>query len=155
MKFRYLVLCALLGGCATDFIEAWEVTRPRLMIAKVVIDGDSEGRSRPRVGETFSIEMYLMSPEQPQDSYTGAFSTCVGALLPNGTLACAVEADFAEAEAQPYEGNDKVVFSGFAVPSFLEELPPPLDELERLSLFGSMCVDGQVERVPGTDAAKD
>jgi hypothetical protein len=148
-------LLILLVGCAPDFVPAWEVKKPRLMVAKVVIDGDTENRARPRAGETFSIEMYMMSAEAPRAHYTGAITTCLGTVLPDGTLGCADDMNFTEISTQPYAGDDRLVFSGFVVPPFLDELPPPLDMLERVSLLGALCADGQIERVPGTSVAKD
>src|SRR5688572_22068132 len=78
----------LLGACASDFIEQWGVSKPRLMVAKLTIDGDTEGRTRPRPGETFSIRYFMMSPEKPQASYGFDLATCVGVVLPDGTLSC-------------------------------------------------------------------
>jgi hypothetical protein len=155
MRRTWLVALFLLAGCPNNFIESWEVTKPRIMLAKVVIDGDEEGRARPRAGETFSIETYLMSPERPQANYTADITTCLGTVLPDGTLGCAGEGSFSEIGTEPYAGDDRLVFTGFVVPPFLDELPPPLDALERVSLFGSMCADGQVERVPGTSIEND
>jgi hypothetical protein len=155
MRPLWLYVLVLLAGCAPDFIEPWDVQKPRLMLAKVVIDGDDEGRARPRPGETFSIEMYLMSPERPQANYTGDISTCLGTTLPDGSLACQGDEKFSEIVALPYAGDDRFVLTGFVVPPFLDQLPPPLDTLDRVSLFGALCVDGSVERVPGKDVAKD
>lgn len=155
MRSYWLFLLLLLMGCPNNFIEAWEVARPRIMLAKVVIDGDDQARARPRKGEKFSIEMYLMSPERPPADYTGDITTCLGTVLPDGTLGCAGEANFSEISTEPYAADNRLVFTGFVVPPFLDELPPPLDSLDRVSMFGSLCVDGQVERVPGKDVAKD
>lgn len=144
-----------LVGCAPDFVQPWEVQKPRLMLAKVVIDEDTEGRARPRIGEKFSIELYMMSPDRPQANYTADITTCIGSVLPDGSLACQGDMNFSEITPLPYAGDDRFVFTGFEVPSFLSELPPPLDTLDRVSFFGAMCVDGQVERVPDKEVSKD
>jgi hypothetical protein len=88
MKTWLLLLLALLGGCAPDFVEQWEVTKPRLMVAKLTIDGDTEGRTRPAPGDSISIRYYMMSPDKPQERYDVDIATCIGMVLPNGTLAC-------------------------------------------------------------------
>jgi hypothetical protein len=155
MRSAWLSALLLLTGCAPDFVEPWEVKKPRLMLAKVVIDGDDEGRARPRPGETFSIELYLMSPERPQASYTGDISTCLGTTLTDGSLACQGDEKFSAIEPLPYAGDDRFVLTGFIVPPFLEQLPPPLDTLDHVSFLGALCVDGSVERVPDKDVAKD
>lgn len=156
MKARSIAWLGLaLTACSPDFIEAWEVTKPRLAVAKLVIAGDDEGRSRPRIGESFSIQFYMMTEGPPKDGYTADLSTCIGAVLPNGVLACEGEAELGMIEAEPYTGDNQLTLSGLMVPEALDMLPPPFDTLNRLSLFGSMCVEGQVERIPGRDAAKD
>lgn len=158
-----IVACALLGavsssgagGCAPDFTEQWEVVKPRIMTAKVVIDGDSENRARPKSGETFSIHYFLMSPKRPQANYTAQTAVCAGTVLSNGTLACADELPLPGLSFAPYEGNDLLVLNGFVVPSIAETLPPPLDKLNRIATFGAICANGDVERVEGTSIQKN
>jgi hypothetical protein len=157
---RTLSASALLGamlasGCAPDFIDQWEVTKPRIMTAKVVIDGDTEARARPRADEPFSIHYYLMSPDRPQASYTLQTAVCAGTVLTNGTLACAEEIPLETLEQAPYEGNDQLVLNQLIVPPIFESLPAPLDKLNRVAMFGAFCANGQVERVKGTSIQKN
>jgi len=154
---RALVLLVLLGACEPDFIEAWEVTKPRQMVAKLSIDGDTEGRTRPRPGETFSLRFYLMSPSQPRAVINAGMELCLGTVLGNGSLACLqqIPSDQVSLEIAPYEGDDQILVRNVTVPALLDDLPPPFDQLDRLGLFGAMCVDGDVERVPGKDATRD
>jgi hypothetical protein len=155
MKKLALLLFISLGACTPDFTEQWEVKKPRLMVAKLIIDGDSERRTRPRAGESFSIRYYMMSPEKPQESYSIDVATCIGAVLPNGTLACYDEAPFADLSVEPYADDDQLLVHGFQVPAELDALPPPFDLLDRVSTFGTACVDGRVERLPGKSAKDD
>lgn len=149
-------LCAATASaCAPDFIEQWEVTKPRLSIAKIIVDGDTEGRSRPQPGETFSIHFYMLSPERPQTDYTADVTICAGTTLPDGTLACYQEIPLSGLGAEPYQGDDELVISGLMVPPLPDDLPPPFDTIASISMFGAMCVDGQVERVPGKSPATD
>lgn len=152
-----LALATTLGAsaCTPDFIPQWEVTKPRLLTAKIVIEGDSEGRARPKPGDRFSIHYYLMSPDRPQARYSAEAALCAGISLTDGTLACAEELPLGMAELLPYEGNDELVLTGLFVPDLPEDLPPPFDQISEISLFGSMCVDGSIERVEGTDISKD
>jgi hypothetical protein len=170
MKTWPLLLLALLGGCAPDFVEQWEVTKPRLMVAKVTIDGDTEGRTRPAPGDSISIRYYMMSPDKPQESYDVKIATCLGTVLPNGTLACFASEQLEELQRlldelgidvdlggrsdlpfdiEPYEGNDQLVVT-LDLPPLIEGLPEELSA-DRLATFGTICVDGSVERVPGKD----
>jgi hypothetical protein len=154
MSARWLWLCLPLAACAPDFTEPWEVTKPRLMVAKLSIDGDSEGRTRPRPGESFSLRYFMMSPGKPEHDYSAAIVTCIGALLPNGQVACIFEAPLAP-ELQPEQGDDQLLFTGFQVPEELAELSASYGAIDRAVLYGSVCVDGQIERVPGKDPTKD
>lgn len=172
MRFWALFLLALLGACEPDFIEQWEVTKPRLMVAKVVIEDDTEGRARPRPGERFSIHYYLMSPGQPQQSYGFDLASCAGMVLPDGTLACFAADQLEELEdlirqefgieidlegqidldfrVEPYEGDDHLVISGLRIPELPVEIPDEL-RTDRLATFGTFCVDGTVQRDPEKD----
>lgn len=179
MKTCWLfVVAALAVGCTPDFIPQWEVKKPRLMVAKLSIDGDTEGRSRPGPGESFSIRYFMMSPEKPQDAYDADVATCIGAVLPDGTLACFDQTELQQAaedlgvdidldfgkdlEVEPYQGDDQLLVHGFKVPPLLdappeliEGLPPPFNSLDRVGTFGTLCVDGRVERLPGMSVADD
>jgi hypothetical protein len=145
---------SLSGGCAPDFIEQWEVTKPRLLTAKVEIEGDTEGRTRPQPGESFSIRYFMMSPERPQAGFTAATSVCVGTLLTNGTLACLEEVPL-PLETQPYEGNDQLLLNGLLVPPLPADLPDEVEDSLNISLFGGMCANGDAERVPGSQLSQD
>jgi hypothetical protein len=150
-----LGLALLASACAPDFDPQWEVKEPRLFTAKIVIEDDDEGRTRPRPGDRFSIHYYLMSPGRPQASYGADAALCAGASLTDGTLACIDEVPLDTVMLAPYEGNDELVLTGLVVPELPEGLPPPFDELTEISMFGAICPDGTVERVPGTSIAKD
>lgn len=170
MKKWPLFVLVLLAACAPDFVEQWEVTKPRLMVAKLSIDGDTEGRTRPRPGESFSIRYFMMSPEQPQESWDFDLATCIGTVLPDGTLACLAREQLNQLEAQielefgididfgglelpfeidPYEGNDQLVVH-LMIPPLPEDIPAEL-RIDRVATFGTFCVDGRVERDPDKD----
>jgi hypothetical protein len=173
MKTWPLWVLVLLAACQPDFIDQWEVTKPRLMVAKLTIDGDTEGRTRPRAGESFTIRYFMMSPEKPQESYDFDLATCVGSILPDGTLACfgreqlerlqeliasefGIEIDLGSQldlpfEVEPYAGNDQLVVR-LTLPPLPENLPPELNA-DRLATFGTFCVDGRVQRDPDKDVS--
>jgi hypothetical protein len=171
MKTWPLLLLVLLGACAPDFIEQWEVTKPRLMVAKLTIDGDTEGRTRPQPGDACSIRYFMMSPEKPQQSYAFDITSCIGVVLPDGTLSCFESEQLEELERKlkeefdievdlggqidlrfkvdPYEGDDQLLVH-FTLPPLIEGLPEELTA-DRLATFGTFCVDGTVERVSGKE----
>ncbi|MFM2420021.1 MAG: hypothetical protein RL385_4744 [Pseudomonadota bacterium] len=152
------VLCLAtlaLVGCSGDLTSPWEVKEPRLILARVEIDGDTEARARPRVGDTFHVRVYLASNTKiAAISFAGAL--CLSAKLPTGDLACVLELPLDNLDVQ-YDGGDSVLLSApaFAVPQELVAAAAIFGDLGGVSLFSAACIDGTAERISGTDAAKD
>jgi hypothetical protein len=148
-------LCLAAFGCATDMTEAWEVTEPRLILARVEIDGDTESRTRPRVGETFQVRTYLAYVEPPAALSFGA-TLCLSVKLPTGDTQCVYELPLADLSVD-YTGGLSAVLrsSAFAVPEELVAASEQLGDLAGVSLFAAACVDGTAERVQGSDATRD
>jgi hypothetical protein len=93
------------------------------------------------------------------ERFDAKLELCFGILLADGTLACGA-APGAPASitfgGEPVIVNDEEVrFDGLQAPAELAELPPPFDDIDRIALFGALCVDGKVERVPGKQVNAD
>ncbi len=164
---RWAALMVLLSACAPDFVEPWETSEPRLLGARVEVDGDVT-RPRPKLGERFSLRFGLAMPSGPwptplADRYGFATSLCFGFLSSSGVLSCVGEQDFTPT-VTPVRDNEVIVsglsldLSGLAALGIAPEqlaAGAALSEIDRLALFGVFCVDGAPERVPGTSASKD
>lgn len=160
MRVHAISLAALLVGCAAEFTEPWEVTEPRLMGARVEVEGASE-RPRPRINERFALRQYIALPgplETPLASrYSIDVALCLGFKAPSGELVCLSEQELDPAVTVVSE--TEILISGLGLDLASIELPPELPSgldpnmlaelagLDRLVLFGALCVDGRVERV--------
>lgn len=165
-KLFMVIMAAMLCACAPDFTEPWEVKIPRLMAGRVEIEGDpSQARSRPRPGETFDIRLFMSTPRAPNkplsERYDAKLELCVGILRSNGELACGVvpgqPASITFPSAPEVVSIDELRFRGLVVPKELEDLnlPPPFDAIDRIAVFGAVCVDGKAERVQGKEVNRD
>lgn len=166
MRGRYLlplVLLAAMSGCAADFTEPWDVIEPRLMGARIEVEGEPT-RPRPRLGERFTIDQYLALPTPKLDTsprYELMVALCLGQRAPSGALTC-----FGEQQLTPEVTRVSDIhlrLSNLAVDlsallgDAASDLPatfdptsiPALRELDRLVLFGVLCTDAKPERVPG------
>lgn len=171
MRARRFALLALLGACAPDFTEPWEVKEPRLLAARVEVEGDPE-RPRPRLQERFALRHYLALPgplASPLETrYSMGLALCLGFKAPNGELECRGEQDLAPGLSAV--SDTELLLSGIGVDlaSLLASLGvaglpegidvnalPELEGLDRLALFGTLCVDGRAERVPGKSVQFD
>lgn len=158
---RALLMCALASGCAADFTEPWEVIEPRLMGARVEVEGDAT-RTRPRLTERFSLRQYIAPPgpsETPLASRYGMdLAICLGVRTPTGELVCVGEQNLDPTVT--VVSDTEVLLGGLgldlsSLPTNLPELPMGTDpamlaelaELDRMVLFGVLCVDGRAERV--------
>lgn len=165
---RALLLASLLSGCATDFTEQWEVKEPRLFGARIEAAGDPN-RPRPRLGESFAIRQYLALPgplETPlAQRYSMDIALCLGFQTPTGELGCFGEQQLSPV-VQTLSENELLIQNlsldplAFGItPDVLQALDPAigaeLENLDRLALFGALCVEGRVERVPGTSVRSD
>jgi hypothetical protein len=159
-------LLLLVGACAPDFTPAWEVAEPGLLASRVEIEGDTTGRSRPKLGEKFSVLQSIMLPGKSKAPLTkrfdGVLELCLGIKLSNGTLACANAEDLGGIPSALVLSQDpeavsehEMRFSGLAVPNFITQLPAPFDDIDRLVLFGAVCVEGDVERIEGKQVGED
>lgn len=157
------VLLALLAGCQPDFIEPWEIAVPRPLGARVEVEGDLT-RSRPKLTERFAIRQFLGVPGPSNTPLATRYSMdvaiCLGQRTPNGELVCV-----GEQEVTPTVtviSDTEVLMSGIAFDPTMATFPPgfpalpaeldpsavaALAELDRLVLFGALCVDGRVERI--------
>lgn len=173
----WIALFLLTSACAADMTEAWEVTEPRLMGARVEVEGDP-ARPRPKLGERFDIRQYLALPgplETPLSMrYDIDAALCLGFRSPTGKLTCLGEQELSPALVAL--SDTEILFTGLAldVDALLRsigeaDLPTfqagadagtvdpmtALGELDRLALFGALCVEGKVERVPNTSVRDD
>jgi hypothetical protein len=159
-----LLLALSCSACNPDFSMPWEIEYPRLLAMRVEIDGDdTRSRSRPRLGESFSMRVFTATPRKPETAlaarYSAKLELCLGVLLSDGTLACG---GIAGAPASITFGGEPVIvsddelrFDGLQVPAQLADLPPPFDAIDRIALFGAVCVDGTAERVAGKEVNDD
>jgi hypothetical protein len=152
----YAVLVVLLAaGCSKKMTEAWEVKEPRLLGARVEVDGDDTGRSRPRVGDTFQVRTFL-AYKKPPAVFSFAASLCLSVKLPTGQTACVLELPVPDLDVDYTGGVSAVLRSAaFTVPEELVTASAALGDLAGASLFAAACADGTAERIPGTDATKD
>jgi hypothetical protein len=162
----WVALSIASAGCAETFTEPWQVKEPRLMGARIEVEGAAE-RSRPRLDERFSLRQYVALPGPHETPLPGRYAMdaaiCIGLRTPSGELAC-----LAEQELDPtvtVVSDTELLLTGLAIdltrvmlpggPGSPMELPTDLDpdalaqlaELDRLALFGVFCVDGRAERV--------
>jgi len=157
---RVALLCLPLAGCAAELTEAWEVIEPRLMGARIEVEGAPE-RPRPHLTERFSLRQFIALPgplESPLASrYSMDAALCLGFQTPAGSAAC-----IGEQELDPMVttiSDTEVLLSGLSLDvggiAAPAELPPGIDpsklaelvDLDRLALYGVLCVDGRAERV--------
>jgi hypothetical protein len=167
---RALVVLALVtaavAGCNPDFTEQWEVIDPRLLATRIDLQGDTTERARPKLGDTFAIRIFMGEPREPktplETRYDAKLELCLGFLLPNGSLACGAlpgqPPSITFGGAPTVVSDDELRFDGLRAPpelAELPELPPPLDEIDPIALFGAVSVDGKVERVADKEVNKD
>jgi hypothetical protein len=164
---RWLLPLVLLAACAPDFTDPWQTSEPRLLGARVEVEGDP-ARPRPRLGEPFALRFGVALPagDWPtplSERYDFGVSLCLGFLSSTGVLTCLGEQEF-KPTVTPVR-DDQVLVSGLALDlSGLQALGitpdqlasgAALSEVDRLALYGVFCVDGAPERVPGTSASED
>jgi len=165
-----LGLLALSAGCAVDLTEPVEVIEPRLMGARVEVEVDPT-RTRPALGERFSLRQYLALPPGAPSTplatrYDMNVALCLGVKTATGTLACVGEQKLTPT-LTPISDLE-LVLSGFSLDLNSLNLPPDLlqgavaagfeasdFEFDRVALFGVLCVDGKAEAVPGKSVAQD
>jgi hypothetical protein len=156
------VALAACSGCAPDFTMPWEVNDPRVLAGRVEVEGDPT-RSGPKLGESFRIRLFMATPRKPKQAFDKRYDVrlelCIGVKLANGALACGgidgSEGSFQFQGKTELVSDEEIVLSGLTVPSELSNLPPPFDQLDRIALFGAVCVDGKVQRVPGKTVNED
>ncbi|HVZ35869.1 MAG TPA: hypothetical protein VG963_25755, partial [Polyangiaceae bacterium] len=153
---------------------AWEVTEPRLMGARIEVEGDADD-PRPRLGQAFALRQFLALPGPPTtplaQRYSFGVALCLGYKASSGELICLSEQELAPV-VTPISDIEVLLSdlhfdlnqlgpAGLGLsPDQLagltpDMLPSQLQNIDRLPLFGALCVDGQVERVPGKSALRD
>jgi hypothetical protein len=171
-RVRFASALLTLAGCATDFVEPWEVTEPRLLAARVEVEGNPDN-PRPRLGQTFALRQFIALPGPlatplPQ-RYSMDVALCLGLKTTNGELGCIGEQEL-ESSVQAISETE-ILLSGLNLDlaalgtslglplDQLQSLPPELlaqlSDLDRLALFGVLCVEGRAERVPGKSIRTD
>jgi hypothetical protein len=168
--FAACLLLALGAGCPADLTEPTEVIEPRLMGARVEVEADPT-RTRPALGERFSLRQYLAlppgAPATPLATrYAMNVALCLGVKTATGTLACVGEQKLTPTLTPV--SDLELVLSGFALDLSALNLPPDLlgaavaagveasdFEFDRVALFGVLCVDGKAESVPGKSVTVD
>jgi hypothetical protein len=160
----FLLLSLLLGACNPDFTEPWEVKDPRVLALRVEIEGDANHQhSRPKLGQTFKLRTFMATPRKPKSTLAKRFDAklelCLGIKLSNGALACGAAPG--QPASLPFGGatttvnDDELLFEGLTVPAELSMLPAPFDKIDRIALFGAVCVEGKAVRVAGKQVDKD
>jgi hypothetical protein len=169
-KLAVLSLClvALAGACPADLTEPTEVIEPRLMGARVEVAGDVT-RTRPHLGEAFTLRQYLALPG-PLTSplatrYSMQLALCLGVKTPTGLLSCL--GDLRTTPVITPVNELELTVEGLALdPSALASALPMLvpagtnlgeltGSLDRIALYGTLCVDGRAEAVPGKAITSD
>ncbi|HEY6878695.1 MAG TPA: hypothetical protein VI299_11785, partial [Polyangiales bacterium] len=160
MRWALLLLFAV-AACAPDFTEQWETNEPRLMGARVEVEGDPS-RPRPRLDERFSLRMKISLPSGNwptplADRYAFDVSLCLGLLSSRGQLACLGEQRLTISSTTIDE--NEVLLSGLGLDLAALGFTPEqiaqstelgdLSDIDRFALFGVFCVDGAPERVAG------
>lgn len=161
---RLLFALSLLGlaACANDLTPAWRVIEPRLYAARVEVV-DDPSRSRPAPGEAFLIRQFLVLPKPLKtpaaERYSMQLALCFGFPAPNGQLICAQEVPL---PVQVTAESDTELRTGaIPVPDIQDLLPEgssidaEFGVVNQVSVFGALCVEGKVERVPGKKLQTD
>ena len=169
LRCLWLLLLLLASSCAVDLTEAWDVKEPRLMAARVEVQGDP-ARTRPRIGERFDLRQYMALPpagDRPfARRYDVAAAMCLAYKAPGGELTCIGEQALSPGLelVSPYElritglALDLGVVAAAIRAAGVPGLPTDLDvptlaaqfDVDRIAVFGALCVDGRAERVPDT-----
>ncbi|MDB4973982.1 MAG: hypothetical protein JWN48_2323 [Myxococcaceae bacterium] len=171
MRALSVVFLFLLAGCPANFIEAWEVAEPRLMGARIELEADASV-PRPKLGETFALRQFLALPgplTSPLASrYSMALALCLGFKTPTGSLACIDDQSLSPELS--VVSDTEILLRGIkpdltslrtvlGLPDSATTVDintaPQLKDLDRLPLFGVLCVDGKAERVPGKTVRTD
>lgn len=150
VSLMVLTLCA----CTEDMTELWEVKEVRPMGMRIEPSGDAT-RTRPRLGEPFALRQYMATPGPSSSPTTARYdvglSVCLGLSTPTSDLGC-----FAERIVSPTVLGvsdtelllDGIAFDGGeanAAASYgLDQAQAAM--VERLQVFGVLCVDGRAER---------
>jgi hypothetical protein len=149
-------LVLALSACDNNFTLPSEVGGPRLIGVRLEPQADPE-RAWPRVGEDFTLRWRVARKGKPTDlpldeQLTGGIALCVGAVLPTGTLFCAQEIDLDELGLK--KPNVVPNSDDLEMPITLA-FDPKAFGLDRVLLFGALCVDGEIERVKGKKVGDD
>ena len=172
-----LVLFALplTSACPANLTEATEVAEARLMGARVEVASDPT-RTRPRLGEPFRLRQFLALPgplTTPLASrYSMSLAMCLGVKTPTGMLACLGDVRTTPVITPISELEltlDGIVIDRSALSAVVDALLPLLpagsdpdaalaelmEGIDRIALFGTLCVDGRAEAVPGKTITAD
>jgi hypothetical protein len=173
-----LLAALIASACATDMTEPWEVKEPLLLGARVEVEGAPE-RPRPKLGERFAIRQFLGTPSPLGSPLAGRYdmdaALCLGFRSPSGDLTCVGEQELTPSVT--VVSDTEVLMSGLAldvealVRAIAEadlptlpstpgggsafDIPAALASLDRLALFGALCIEGRVERVPERSVRAD
>ncbi|MEY4513057.1 MAG: hypothetical protein RLZZ450_5179, partial [Pseudomonadota bacterium] len=131
------------------------------MGARVEVAADAT-RTRPRAGEAFQLRQYLALPgpltSQLATRYSMQLALCLGVKTPTGSFACV--GDLRTTPLITPVSELELVVDGLRfdpsslASSLMMQLPSGTDlgqlmaSLDRIALYGTLCVDGRAEAVP-------
>lgn len=152
-----LSLGMLAAACDPGFELPSEVGSSKLMGVKLEVK-DAPERAWPRVGEAFSLRWLVARANVPSTlpldkQLDGAISVCVGSQLPSGSYFCAQELDLDALGLK--DKNTVASLEEIAMPLSLPFDPRSIAGASRILLFGAICVEGKIQRVPGKVAGED
>jgi hypothetical protein len=144
-----------ISACNSDFTMPFEVEKPRLLAVRFEPKADPS-RAWPRVGEQVDLRWLVARPtpsRRPlEKQYSGAIAVCAGTVLPTGNLYCALEVDL---DAIMAKGENEISnIDELVMPLTVAIDPRAIAMSETVLFFGALCVDGTVERIPGTKAGE-
>jgi hypothetical protein len=119
-----------LNGCGDPLLEPQRIERPRLLGARLEVEGEPE-RAWPDAGERVTLRWLLSAPNGPISSSYGFVACALSDARDNDPLACAGAPFDAVLQAEPVT----------AQPSFGFTLPDD-PGLERIGVLGSVCAFG-------------
>jgi hypothetical protein len=138
-----MVLGVLLGGCDDPLKSVELVAEPRVLGARVEVEGDP-GRAAPAPGEAATATFLVASPDT-QTRLGYALAACPAAARQGGRSGCDGEA-FARVRSDAEQASP---------PRLDFEVPAQLDSAGRVLVLGIICPDGSPsedgERCDGAD----
>lgn len=121
----------VLAGCGDPLLEPQRIERPRLLGARVEVDGDPE-RATPAPGETVTVRWLVTAPRGPVASSWGFVACELEDDLSSDPPECAAPPFDAALAVEPVAGEPRFTFT-----------LPPAASFERLGVLGGVCAFGR------------